>query len=284
MENAEVHTGSLLPKYATDAARRRCAALYSLRSVFTSDHLRPFFVVARGSLARGDYCAHSDIDLTVVTDDPKCAAYAESSLHKIDEELIGRLAIDVLTPSDVRKRLRWITYWFGVVESIFVGGNSEVYFRYKSEQTDLLKSMSIGTLVDIYRSDPRRYDAHFDAASPFRWNIKRGAGGFVDFEFANLLSHWTDAKQRSSTAYGEHYRQINAAYEYLFAMKAYLHDCFGAAREVAVSPSEELADRAVPAVFSRTVAEKVLDDHYERIERLVRSFGGKCIGYPKAAG
>src|SRR5262249_7818189 len=141
-------------------------------------------VALRGSLARGDSCKHSDVDLVLIgreIDDDERLAMIERLCPL--SALLGR-AISLDGWSESRST---IEFWVGAFECRFLAGDRRLFAWHRQRWSERLRALPIQSLFTMRASDPRRSWYPRERHSALGMNLKRAPGGLIDARFVSLL-------------------------------------------------------------------------------------------------
>lgn len=208
---------------------RRLQIIARLAHSFSTTFGGPF--VVRGSVARGDFCRHSDIDLVLigrrVGEDERLAML--EVLQPLSTQVGRRLSLVVWNDSTPDS----LDFWLGASEGCFVAGDRHVLARHRLRWQERLRALPIETLFRIRADDPRRSWYPMERDSPLGMNLKRARGGFIDTHFVSLLCRALRMRDVASDEYAPLFRESARIAGQLLAIRSALHAFAGATRESA---------------------------------------------------
>lgn len=229
---------------------------------------------ARGSCVRGDYCRYSDVDLVLLraggapSTDETCAR--RSQLAKI----IPSVCIQGWGTDELPSREKTLTLWLAASQKAYVVGDRALLSQCHERWARHLASKSISGITQLYVIDPRQNMGYFDSQSFYRWNVKRGAGGILDFDYACLVAWWMKVRKILNVQSVDCINKSKMAFDYLHVLKWQLQRIFDCPRENAASlfDSSNLHFAGVDAdLFSKEAIRQVMSEHSASIDLLVKS-------------
>jgi hypothetical protein len=222
-------------------------------------------ILARGSLARGDFSPHSDIDLLLIT-------RVTSSKLVLDLELIRRAigrrtSVAQVSFSDLERRMSTLPHLaYALGSACFICGDGKLVTALHADGRELLKKMLPARLIGLRTDDPGRTWKDLDPLFPHYYSLKQGKGGFVDYEFIKLVGLWLKARRHFNPLVNLALRHSFLAYRYWAILKEFLQLWSGGPLE-SCQPlyppflSIELAASQIPKVFRTTVIDLVREAH-----------------------
>jgi UTP:GlnB (protein PII) uridylyltransferase len=262
--------------FAREMAGARARRHAVLQSLFAEAHPKlksGACLMARGSLARGDFCPYSDIDLVLLVPDEK---YRRSNIpERLRAKVPYAVSSQTWLPSTPREKSGSLHVWFSVSQCRYLAGDVGLFVNCRAGWLELLARLGGDFLCDMYDSDPKRHQGMRDKASPFSHNVKRGRGGIVDYEFSRLVSLWLGLKHRGSPLQASLIRLSRGCFEYLFLLKSYLHETFKCSCESSTRLRElKRAGASVPDLFSEERILEIQDRHSRAVEVLKYTLKG----------
>jgi UTP:GlnB (protein PII) uridylyltransferase len=262
-----------LAKETAKAYARRSVVFESLSIKAHAKLKDDMCLLVRGSLARGDFCSYSDVDLILLVSDEKNRGLDITQLLR--SKVPYAVSLQTWLPSTPSEKLGSLHTWFSVSQCCYLAGDAELFVACHTSWLALLTRLDGNFLCEIYDSDPKRHQGMRDKASPLSYNVKRGRGGIVDYEFSNLVSLWLKLKNRHSPLQLSLINLSQHCFQYLFLLKSYLHTVFQCSCESSVRLFEhEGMDADVPYIFSRKHIVEMQERHSEAIEALKRTLTG----------
>ncbi len=260
-------------KEISRARARRCAVIQSLFMEAHTNLKSGTCLLARGSLARGDFCDYSDVDLILLVPSQK------HERLNVTEQLRSKVPYPVSfqtwLPSTPSERLESLHIWFSVSQCCYIAGDIELFFNCRFSWLELLASLNGNFLRDVYDSDPKRHQGMRNKSSPFSYNVKRGRGGIVDYEFSRLISLWLKLKNGCSPLQLSLIKLSQYCFKYLFLLKSYLHEVFECSCESSARLLEgKGTDTDIPHLFSQEHILEMQEQHFRAIEALKQTLTG----------
>lgn len=233
---------SLLAEHSRAARQRQAETLRKLEghsnSLIRRADVREA-VLVRGSLARGDFCSHSDIDLIVLTEF-ESESVGFKHLDSLVHSMGRRLSIDCWNKGIHKTRSLSIAFWLAVLGCRFVGGDEAFFLQSRRTWLKAFVAMPISALFELRRLDMRRNWEVTERLSPVGMNIKRARGGLVDADFMDLLRIHCVRNLYSSRENEAEFSASRIIRDELFLVKSLLHDITGGPSESALLDSDGL--------------------------------------------
>ena len=254
------------------AHARRFAVIQSLIREAQTNLEAGTCLLARGSLARGDFCHYSDVDLILLVPSQK------HERLNITEQLRSKvqypISFQTWLPSTPSERLKSLHIWFSVSQCCYIAGDIELFRNSQFSWLELLVSLNGNFLRDIYDLDPKRHQGMRNRSSLFSYNVKRGRGGIVDYEFSRLISLWLELKNIYSPLQLSLINLSQRCFKYLFLLKSYLHEVFECSCESSARLLELKGNTGVPYIFSQQHIVEMQEQHSRIIGALKQTLTG----------
>ena len=266
--NTEVR--SLLAWHKAAARNRQLETLSKLRgeieTIMTGERIGGA-ILTKGSLARGDFCRKSDVDLVILAnaDDETAECDLTLRLISLGSSLGRRVSVDWWNHRTDVSRSRSIGFWLAMIESRMLAGDLEFFHRCRSHWIEKLFLIPVPTLFELRRLDLRRHWDTTERYSALSMNVKRGEGGLIDSDFLALLRDFSGADPRRLLECQTLFETSRSIGDHLFLIKSLLHDITGEPRESALLDSD---CSPLPCVLQADNVRRLMDVHQEVLETL----------------
>lgn len=218
-------------------------------------------VFVRGSLAKGDFCSRSDVDLVVLTHDEATARNRGRHPLVSLASIVGRrISADFWDDRTASSRSGSISFWLAVVEGRMLAGDANLFGRSRAQLIETLSQFSVATLFEMRRLDIGRHWGIL-RHSPLGMNVKRGEGGLLDCDFVRLLKDFASLPSHQRSECLGLFESSQQLRDQLFLVKSLLHDITGEPRESALL--DEDGHRLSPALEQNRVC--ALMDSQQRL-------------------
>lgn len=221
-------------------------------------------VLIRGSLARGDFCSQSDVDLVVLRGHGKAKVHRvfHDQAERLERSAGRRISIECWNEKTCKERSCSIGFWLGAFEAKILAGDDDFFALCRLGWLNGLTKIPIPRLFELRRLDLRRHWHIRQRHSALGMNIKRAEGGLIDGDFIKLLRYsggGCSAKEQ------ELFDKSQLIRDHLFLVKSLLHNITDAPRESALL-EDERGD--LPRVLSRDNVASLLDSQKRLLEEL----------------
>lgn len=254
-----------------------------LRELMLSQSIASMYSMClRGSYGRGDPNYYSDVDVVLITDanwDITSLTFTQAPCVIQKFELSTRKYPTM--PNQHQQRS--LSFWLSIPQLSFIMGHILPFGKFISNARETLAAMPLGSLLSMF-SDEFNYSDRSNPSSPHFYNLKRGIGGTVEYEFISLLRLWQQSRGCPLSAIQNNlYRTISRYYEYATLLKEYIRQYLGRpieSRQILASLS---SIHPLPWFFSSETADRIAftqHDHVMLYVSLVPSLGG-VIPYPE---
>jgi hypothetical protein len=271
MGYAEIEERFAIESLYADA--RRQDAIRSFLKVAEAKLESDVCLLSRGSLARGDFCRHSDIDLILLTGSLKSDWRAV--IEKMQEIVSYPISVQLWSPSTPSDKINSLHVWYSVSQCQYLAGNRDLFHYCKLRWLKLLSRLDGKLLICLHNSDPRRHKGLMRRTSPLSFNVKRGRGGIVDYEFAHLVTMWLELGPGASDLQYNLIHVSRSCFKYLFVLKSFLHEIFDFPCDSSARLFE-LEDSLIniPSIFHKSFIIDVQERHLTIIEKLKHTLTG----------
>jgi predicted nucleotidyltransferase len=197
------------------------ATVQKLREAVTSFRpLSGFAVALRGSFARGDPSPFSDADIVVISDInlDVCSMIDWFRSRVLEHEV----SVSIYPPEPDDQSRRSLMFWQFIPHLLFVAGDFDMFSRFKLIAERELSQLPLTMLLKLYADEIKQREWSNPGSAHFS-NLKRGAGGLIEYEFVVLLKLWQNLRQIPLTpAQQFHYHAVRKHYRYMTLLKEYL--------------------------------------------------------------
>lgn len=238
----------------------------------------PYALAVRGSYARGMPGRFSDLDLILIGN-KDCCEYVNKLC-----ELCGLVcevdqSIWWCPPAFMHPSSASFPLWLCIPSLVFLGGNRRLFNEFRRSSHDALKLQPLSRLYEMHREDPLRHRSQFFSSDP-RYDLKRGRGGSVDYEFTQLVDLWTRLHGLTATipqiknlGLVRRYQRYLAFYrEFLDSRITALVDGAEDCRSVAITPSRPFPTSVW--FFTEEAAHSAMNSQYAGIAELLETMRG----------
>lgn len=216
-------------------------------------------MVARGSLARGDFSLYSDIDLVMISLATRHRPTLD--LKWLSQTVARRVSLTQFDLSDLDRVLTLPHLASALVHFRFICGDMRIFSVFLKNARAALRKMPSARLIALRTDDLGRSWKDSDPSSPHYYSLKQGHGGFVDYEFIRLIGQWLKLRRRINSTVGRALGQSDLAYRYWAILKEFLQLWSGAPLESCQPLYSPLAVSEIPEIFRSPAIDSVREAH-----------------------
>lgn len=232
-------------------------------------------LAARGSYARGDLAPHSDIDLYLIN-----ASKSVPDCLRNWPTLLGdhRVAIQYFESRPTEALFYELPFCFAVTQMRFIAGDRLIYRDFFEEATRRLAACRPDHLAGLFRNDIHRPRSFANPQSRHYHDLKRGAGGSIDYEWIKLASYQRLLNHVAGTDQQVLECRSSQFFRYLSSLKSYLHMHSGGRLEstyLLYSPPYRTDGTQVPWYFSPRIIDQVRQAQHSIANRFATSMSGR---------